>query len=48
MLETVVSIIFAVTIFGILLFLLVKKLVKNRLEYYLSKNNKTNLKKNTD
>jgi len=48
MLETVVSIIFAVTIFGILLFLLVKKLLKNRLEYYLSKNNKTNLKKNTD
>ena len=48
MLETIVSIILAVTIFGILLFLLVKKLLKNRLEHYFSKNTKTHLKKNTD
>ena len=37
MLKTVVIIVSSVTIFGVLFFLLVKKSLKKRLDYYLSK-----------
>ena len=40
MLKTPLIIVISVTIFGILFFLYVKKLLKKRLDYYLSKNNK--------
>jgi len=40
MLKTTLIIVISVTIFGILFFLYVKKLLKKRLDYYLSKNNK--------
>ena len=40
MLKTVLIIVISVSIFGILFFLYVKKMLKKRLDYYLSKNNK--------
>ena len=40
MLKTTLIIVISVTIFGILFFLYVKKLLKKRLDFYLSKNNK--------
>jgi len=38
MLKTVLLIIFSVTTFGIVFFLIVKKMLKKQLNYYLSKN----------
>jgi len=40
MLKTILIIVIAVTIFGVLFFLYVKKTLKKRLDYYLSKNDK--------
>ena len=40
MLKTTLTIVISVTIFGILFFFFVKRLLKKRLDYYLSKNNK--------
>ena len=40
MLETILTIVITVTIFGIIFFLYVKKMLKKRLDYYLTKNNK--------
>lgn len=40
MLKTILTIVISVTIFGIMFFLYVKKTLKKRLDYYLSKNNK--------
>ena len=40
MLKTVFIIVLSVTIFGILLFLYIKRSLKIQLDYYLSKNNK--------
>ena len=40
MLETILTIVISVTIFGIVFFLYVKKMLKKRLDYYLNKNNK--------
>ena len=40
MLVTILSIVVSVTIFGIVFFLIVKKVLKNRLNFYLNKNNK--------
>ena len=40
MLKTILAIVLSVTIFGILFFLYVKRILKKRLDYYLSKNNK--------
>ena len=40
MLKTILIIVIAVTLFGVIFFLYVKKSLKNRLDYYLSKNNK--------
>ena len=40
MLKTILIIITSVTIFGVVFFLYVKKSLKKRLDYYLSKNNK--------
>jgi len=40
MLKTSLIIVLSVSIFGILFFLFVKRLIKKRLDYYLSKNNK--------
>ena len=45
MLKTITIIVLSVTIFGVIFFLYVKRTLKNRLDYYLSKNNK-NSKKN--
>ena len=42
MLDTVLIIVISVAIFGVLFFLYVKKQLKKRLNYYLSKNNKKN------
>ena len=39
MLETILTIVISVTIFGIIFFLYVKKTLKKRLDYYLSKGN---------
>ena len=39
MLKTILTIIISVTICGVLFFLYVKKSLKKRLDYYLSKNN---------
>ena len=39
MLKTILIIVISVTIFGILFFLYVKKMLKKQLNYYLSKNN---------
>lgn len=40
MLRTILTIVISVTIFGVIFFLYVKKTLKKRLDYYLSKNNK--------
>ncbi len=40
MAETIVIIVLSVAIFGILFFLYVKRLLKKRLDYYLSKNDR--------
>tara|TARA_B100000029_G_scaffold514989_1_gene619962 strand:+ start:2480 stop:2614 length:135 start_codon:yes stop_codon:yes gene_type:complete len=40
MLKTILIIITSVTIFGVVFFLYVKRSLKKRLDYYLSKNNK--------
>jgi hypothetical protein len=40
MLETILTIVITVTIFGIIFFLYIKKMLKKRLDYYLTKNNK--------
>jgi len=40
MLKTVIIIVLSVAAFGILFFLYVKKSLKKRLDYYLSKNDK--------
>ena len=39
MLKTILTIVISVTIFGIMFFLYVKKTLKKRLDYYLSKDN---------
>ena len=38
MLKTVLIIVSSVTVFGVLFFLLVKKTLKKRLDYFISKN----------
>jgi hypothetical protein len=40
MLKTILIIVISVTIFGILFFLYVKRVLKKKLNYYLSKNDK--------
>ena len=40
MLKTILIIVFSVTIFGVIFFLIVKRSLKRTLDYYLSKNNK--------
>ena len=40
MLKTVVFIILSVAVFGIVFFLIVKKMLKKQLNYYLNKNTK--------
>ncbi len=40
MIETILTIVISVTIFGIIFFLYVKRALKKRLDYYLSKNHK--------
>ncbi len=45
MIEKIILIVVSVSIFGVIFFLYVKRTLKNRLDYYLSKNNK-NSKKN--
>ena len=40
MLKTILTIVISVTILGVMFFLYVKKALKKRLDYYLSKNNK--------
>jgi cbb3-type cytochrome oxidase subunit 3 len=41
MIKTILIIVISVTIVGVLFFLYTKKALKKRLDYYLSKNNKT-------
>ncbi len=43
MFKTILVIVLSVSILGILFFLHVKKVLKKKLQYYLSKNNKENL-----
>ena len=45
MLKTIAIIVSSVTIFGVLFFLYVKKILKKRLNYYLVKNNIKKTKK---
>ena len=40
MLETIAIIVVSVTLFGVVFFLLVKRSLKKKLDFYLSKNNK--------
>ena len=40
MLKTTLIIVTSVTLFGVLFFLYVKRLLKKRLDFYLNKNNK--------
>tara|TARA_Y100000817_G_C16407680_1_gene346052 strand:+ start:218 stop:355 length:138 start_codon:yes stop_codon:yes gene_type:complete len=42
MLKTISIIIVSVTLFGVILFILVKNSMKKRIEYYLKLNNKKN------
>jgi len=42
MLKTISFIILSVTLFGVILFILVKNSMKKRIEYYLKLNNKKN------
>ena len=44
MLKTVLIIVLSVTFFGVIFFLYVKRSLKKQLDYYLSKNNKKNIK----
>ena len=41
MLKTILTIVISVTVFGVLFYFYVKKTLKKRLDYYLSKENKT-------
>ncbi len=45
MLETILIIFLSVALFGVVFFLYVKKMLKKRLDYYLSKNDKESVKK---
>ena len=45
MLETILIIVLSVSVFGVLFFLYVKRVLKKQLNYYLSKNNKKKIKK---
>jgi len=45
MLETMLIIFLSVAFFGIIFFLYVKKMLKKRLDYYLSKNDKESAQK---
>jgi len=40
MLNTILTIIVSVTIFGVLFFLIVKRMLKKKLDYYTKKNDK--------
>ena len=40
MIKTIVTIVISVTIFGVIVFLYIKKSLRRRLDYFLSKNNK--------
>jgi len=40
--KTILIIIVSVSIFGLLVFVFVKNYIKNKIEYYLKKNNKKN------
>ncbi len=40
MVETIAIIVVSVTLFGVVFFLLVKRSLKKKLDFYLSKNNK--------
>ena len=40
MIKTIVTIVISVTIFGVIVFLYIKKSLRKRLDYYLSNNNK--------
>jgi len=42
MLKTILIIVFSVTVCGILFFLLVRKIIKKKLDYLLTQNNKKN------
>ena len=39
MIKTIVTIVISVTIFGVIVFLYIKKSLRKRLDYYLSNNN---------
>ena len=47
MLKTTLTIVISVTIFGVLFFLYVKRSLKKRLDYYLSKKHKVDMRKAT-
>jgi len=40
MIKTILAILVSVGVFGVLFFLLVKNILKKRIDYYLKKNNK--------
>ena len=40
MIKTIITIVISVTLFGVIVFLYIKKSLRKRLDYYLSKNNK--------
>jgi len=40
MLKTILIIVVSVSVFGVLFFIYIKKILKKRLDYFLSKNNK--------
>jgi len=42
MFSTIFTIVVGVAIFGVILFLIVKKILKNKLNFYLNKNNRKN------
>ena len=43
MFKTIIIILVSVGVFGVLFFLFVKKILKKRLDYFLSRNNKKNI-----
>ena len=45
MLKTILIIVLSVALFGVLFFLYMKRSLKKKLDYYLTKNNKKTLKK---
>ena len=45
MLKTVLIIVLSVALVGVIFFLYVKRSLKKQLDYYLSKNNKKNIKR---